>query len=124
MICLTEYGSTGRVSRRGDVYSYGILLLETFTGKKPTDSMFSGESNLRKWVFDAYNARLSDVVDTNLLGDESSDGRDTLDDCLSSVIELALECSKDSPKERITMKEVVSRMQKIQTEYLRKLFGG
>ncbi|OAY75743.1 LRR receptor-like serine/threonine-protein kinase EFR [Ananas comosus] len=116
LICLTEYGSTGRVSRRGDVYSYGILLLETFTGKKPTDSMFSGESNLRKWVFDAYNARLSDAVDANLLGDESSDGRDTLDDCLSSVIELALECSKDSPKERITMKEVVSRMQKIQTD--------
>ncbi|GMP36408.1 hypothetical protein CsSME_00008547 [Camellia sinensis var. sinensis] len=44
-----EYGSEGRVSTNGDIYSYGVMLLETFTRKKPTDEMFSVEINLRQW---------------------------------------------------------------------------
>ncbi|KAH9778840.1 hypothetical protein KPL71_007487 [Citrus sinensis] len=30
--------------------SYGVLLMETFTRKKPTDEMFTGEMSLRRWV--------------------------------------------------------------------------
>ncbi|GLT44750.1 hypothetical protein SLA2020_186300 [Shorea laevis] len=42
-----EYGSLGMVSTKGDVYSYGILVMETFTRRKPTDKIFTGEMSLK-----------------------------------------------------------------------------
>eukprot|EP00253_Pinus_taeda_P017400 PITA_17400 len=66
-----EYGIGGRPSMKGDVYSYGILLLETITGKKPTDPVFSEEgqsgSTLQSWVGNAFPDRLFEVIDDNLV---------------------------------------------------------
>ncbi|KAG1366500.1 receptor kinase-like protein Xa21 [Cocos nucifera] len=114
-----EYGSTGRVSISVDVYSYGILLLEIMTRKKPTDGMFEGESSLRKWVFEAHPDAVLDIVDNNLLKDEHADPI-TRHQCLLASLELGLLCSKDSPKDRILMKDVVPRLHKIKKNYLSK----
>ncbi|KAF5472301.1 hypothetical protein F2P56_009032 [Juglans regia] len=62
-----EYGLGGVVSTRGDVYSYGILLIETFTRKKPIDDMFAGEMSLKRWVNEALPISTIDIVDANLL---------------------------------------------------------
>ncbi|XP_038701904.1 probable LRR receptor-like serine/threonine-protein kinase At3g47570 [Tripterygium wilfordii] len=58
-----EYGSEGRVSVKGDMYSYGIMMLEIVTRKKPTDEMFSGEVSLRQWVSASFPNASLDVVD-------------------------------------------------------------
>ncbi|KAJ0100876.1 hypothetical protein Patl1_06583 [Pistacia atlantica] len=55
------------VSTYGDVYSYGILLLETFTGKRPTDEMFNGDLDLHNFVKAAIPERVIEIVDPVLL---------------------------------------------------------
>jgi serine/threonine protein kinase len=52
------------VSTQGDIYSYGILVLETVTGRKPTDSNFTRGLSLREYVELGLNGGELDVVDT------------------------------------------------------------
>uniref|UniRef100_A0A8R7QXF9 non-specific serine/threonine protein kinase n=2 Tax=Triticum urartu TaxID=4572 RepID=A0A8R7QXF9_TRIUA len=45
-----EYGLGGHPSARGDVYSFGVLILELLTGKRPTDVIFDEGLTLHDWV--------------------------------------------------------------------------
>ncbi|TMW89466.1 hypothetical protein EJD97_017138, partial [Solanum chilense] len=46
-----EYGLEGRVSSSGDVYSYGIMMIEVLTKRRPTDDeIFNENLGLREWI--------------------------------------------------------------------------
>ncbi|KAH9714606.1 protein kinase domain-containing protein [Citrus sinensis] len=101
-----EYGREGRVSANGDVYSFGIMLMETFTGKKPTDEIFNGEMTLKHWVNDWLPISTMEVVDANLLSQEDIHFV-AKEQCVSFVFNLAMECTMEFPKQRINAKEIV-----------------
>ncbi|KAM7515056.1 hypothetical protein LguiA_004639 [Lonicera macranthoides] len=101
-----EYGREGIVSTKGDVYSYGILLMETFTRKKPTDEMFFDNLTMRNWVYEASLGSIVQVVDANLIGREDEDFL-AKKECASSILHLALDCSTSIPTQRISMEDVV-----------------
>jgi serine/threonine protein kinase len=57
----------GEASTEGDVYSYGILVLEMFIGRRPTDDMFKDGLNLHDFVKMALPKRLIEIVNPMLL---------------------------------------------------------
>lgn len=91
--------------------------METFTRKKPADELFFNGMCLRSWVLKASYGSIMDNVDTNFIEMED-EYFSAKEQCLSSVFALALECSTNSPTERITMEHVVARLKKIKSSYL------
>ncbi|XP_059277106.1 probable LRR receptor-like serine/threonine-protein kinase At3g47570 [Lycium ferocissimum] len=63
----SEYGLEGLVSIKCDVYSYGIMLMETFTRTKPSDEMFHGDHSLKQLVSTSLPHAVMEVVDANLI---------------------------------------------------------
>ncbi|KAK2979896.1 hypothetical protein RJ640_023967 [Escallonia rubra] len=113
-----KYGLGGSVSRSFDVYSYGIMLMETFTGKKPTDEMFAGHMTLKCWVKESLPSTVIQVIDRNLLRQESENSLADVD-CVSSILILAVDCAADSPEQRIDMKDVLATLKKIKGDWIR-----
>ncbi|XP_042051722.1 receptor kinase-like protein Xa21 [Salvia splendens] len=50
-----EYATNNLISTQGDIYSYGILVLEMFTNKRPTDEVFEEDANLHSFVSDVLS---------------------------------------------------------------------
>ncbi|XP_065864566.1 probable LRR receptor-like serine/threonine-protein kinase At3g47570 isoform X1 [Euphorbia lathyris] len=110
-----EYGSKGLVSIKGDIYSFGILLIETFTRKKPTDETFNEDMSMKQWVKELLPSEVSQLVDPNLLMVDEQHYLAKID-CTSSIMNLAMKCCVDVPEERINSKYVLSALKKIKVK--------
>ncbi|PIM98755.1 Non-specific serine/threonine protein kinase [Handroanthus impetiginosus] len=112
-----EYGTEGLVSIKCDVYSYGIMLMEVFTRMKPSSEAFTGDLSLRRWVKDVLPDGITKVMDPKLLNPEEDNFKEKLE-CLSCIMEVALNCSTEIAGERISMKDVVAHLNKIRVKLL------
>lgn len=107
-------------SSYGDVYSFGILLLEMFTGLRPSDDMFKDYLNLQNWVQSALPERVEEIVDTSFFKEieeeetvykykkapSSSTQCSIILECLNSICAIGVACSAELPGERMKINDV------------------
>ncbi|GKA72411.1 receptor kinase-like protein Xa21 [Tanacetum coccineum] len=121
-----EYGLGSKVSRSGDMYSFGILLLEMITGKKPTDTIFGEGLSLHNYAKAAMGDGGHGIVDPALLNDdgklapstnkegtEETTGYMNNEMCLRLLLEIGVSCSVESPHHRMDTPSVVQELQLI-----------
>ncbi|WOG95996.1 hypothetical protein DCAR_0415326 [Daucus carota subsp. sativus] len=127
-----EYGMGSKLSPDGDVYAYGILLLEMFTRKRPTDSLFVEGLDLHKFVKTSLPDQITNIVDPTLLSalevDNENDDEETvamnnlgmeqlnvdqMQECLASILNIGVACSGESPRERMDIGDVIKELQLI-----------
>jgi serine/threonine protein kinase len=99
------------ISTAGDVYSFGVILLEMLTGKHPTEDMFKNELTHHNFVESAFLQGISEILDSSLhsycVAEEANDDTDMQNQatigsqsCIKQLARLGLKCSVDSPKDR------------------------
>jgi serine/threonine protein kinase len=105
-----------KLSIEGDMYSFGILVLEMLTGRRPTDEMFEDSHSLHNFVKISISNDLLQIVDPTIVHNELERVTDSenlgvmhsnAEKCLFSLFSIALACSMESPKERMSMVEVI-----------------
>lgn len=98
-----EYAMTGHLLVKSDVYSYGVVLLELLTGRKPVDmSRPPGQENLVTWACPFLTNRdgLETLIDASL-------GSSIPLDSIAKVAAIASMCVQPEVDQRPFMGEVV-----------------
>ncbi|XP_047330319.1 probable LRR receptor-like serine/threonine-protein kinase At3g47570 [Impatiens glandulifera] len=138
-----ECGLRVQVSTFEDVYSYGILLLEMFTGKRPTDDMFKDGLDIHSFVAMALPENSMNIVDPSLLLEaekeetyidnriervleekamvKSSHNRANIsrmmEESLIAVMSIGLSCSNSLPSQRMAMNVVTKKLHAIRDSF-------
>lgn len=104
-----EFAQPGSMSEKIDVYSFGVMLLELLTGRKPADFLQKPEANtLPDWTRERIeNSQAVSLIDSHVKATCESSDR------LHQVLWTALQCTVATPLHRPTMKEVVKALQAV-----------
>ncbi|KAJ0989738.1 hypothetical protein J5N97_008094 [Dioscorea zingiberensis] len=106
-----EYYQSFRCTTKGDVYSYGVVLLELLSGKKPIDPLEFGDNNLVGWVKQMVKEnRSTEIFDPVLMTSLSGENE------LFQYLKIACECLDDRPLQRPTMIQVMAMFKDLQTD--------
>ncbi|RLN03690.1 putative inactive leucine-rich repeat receptor-like protein kinase [Panicum miliaceum] len=95
-------------TQKGDVFAFGVVLLEAVTGREPTEGE-GGMDLLEAWVRRAFKEErpLSEVVDPTLLGEVHAKKQ------VLAVFHVALGCTEPDPEMRPRMRAVAESLDRI-----------
>ncbi|GAB4845764.1 hypothetical protein Ancab_039173 [Ancistrocladus abbreviatus] len=108
-----EYACTLKITVKCDVYSYGVVLLELITGKKPVDPSFPDNQHVIQWVREHLKNKRDpvDIIDAKLQGHPDTQIQEML-----QALGISLLCTSNRAEDRPTMKDVAVLLREIRHE--------
>ncbi|MCO5596055.1 hypothetical protein L7F22_050112 [Adiantum nelumboides] len=100
-----EYAYTLKINEKSDIYSFGVVLLELVTGRRPIEPEYAECVDIARWVRKQMLSKegMLEVVDGRMgLGITSKQMQEVF-----LLLSVALRCLADTPDHRPTMREVV-----------------
>nr|ABR18304.1 unknown [Picea sitchensis] len=105
-----EYAYTMQVTAAGNVYSFGVILLETLTSRLPVEEAFGEGMDLVKWV---HNASSRKETPEQILDAKLSTVSFAWRQQMLAALKVALLCTDNTPAKRPKMKKVVEMLQEV-----------
>ncbi|XP_023741276.1 receptor like protein kinase S.2 [Lactuca sativa] len=101
-----EYFSTCRLTRKSDVYAFGVVLLEVLCGRPALDfTLDEQQHSLAVWAKSCIKeGKIDQIIDQCLKGQ-------TTGNCVKEFGRIAYECVLTRSKDRPTMSQVVARLE-------------
>ncbi|CAN6182112.1 unnamed protein product [Urochloa humidicola] len=107
-----EYGYGSSPTTKGDVYSFGVLVLEMLTRRKPIDNMFEAGLSLHDWVRGHRRGGHTDAVLDSALArmvrDQTLEVKRKMGMAIGELLELGVLCSQENPSTRPTMTDAAT----------------
>ncbi|KAG9447683.1 hypothetical protein H6P81_013811 [Aristolochia fimbriata] len=100
-----EYGYTLKVDQKSDIYSFGVVLMELLTGKRPLEPEFGENLDIVEWVRSKIRTNNgTEALDPSLGGSQCK----LIEEEMLLVLRIALLCTAKSPKDRPSMRDVLT----------------
>ncbi|KAJ9551108.1 LOW QUALITY PROTEIN: hypothetical protein OSB04_015153 [Centaurea solstitialis] len=98
----------GRLTKKSDVYAFGVVLLEVLCRRPALDRSLDEENpNLARWAQGCIKeGNVKRIIDSDIKGQISSK-------CLKKFVQIVERCLQENPKRRSTMAEVVAGLEAI-----------
>lgn len=101
---MAEYGYTLKVDEKIDIYSFGVVLLELLTGKKPLDPEFGESVDIVEWI----RKKIRDNVGLEGALDPNVGNCKHVQEEMLLVLRIALLCTAKLPRDRPSMRDVIT----------------
>lgn len=100
-----EYAYTLKVNEKGGIYSFGVVILELVTSRRPIDPDFGENKDLVRWLCNKIekNNGLHEVLDPKLV--------DCFNEEMTTVMKVGLLYTRVLPINRPSMRTVVEMLQ-------------
>ncbi|KAL8195298.1 hypothetical protein R6Q57_025701 [Mikania cordata] len=102
-----EYGYTYKVTEKSDIYSFGVVLMELVTGKKPVEPEFGENKDIVYWVENQMRTKedMISLVDPSISKDAKEDA--------VKMLSIAVHCTMKLPALRPSMRMVVKMLEEV-----------